>query len=173
MMEVCRVVRPDSAFARRSLARPLPKGRNGESGLAFHLRKWPGPVRGGPLRVVLRADRRRLHARYRNRSNLLQLPLQPAALTGVRACIAASGVGGVMKCAHPGCNRGIGLLSYRRPFTKARYCSKQCRDSCASEAEKPVTDHHPATYFEWLFLQPPSADPLPQLARPASRIRNR
>jgi len=43
------------------------------------------------------------------------------------------------------------LLSCRRPIAKARYCSKQCRDSYASENVKPVMGH-PATYFEWLFL---------------------
>jgi hypothetical protein len=83
-----------------------------------------------------------------------------------------------MKCAHPDCNRGIGLLSYRRPFGKVRYCSKHCRDSCVAEKVEPVHGAAPeyrraSTYFEWLFLQPPSADPLPQLARQAVRIRGR
>ncbi len=77
-----------------------------------------------------------------------------------------------MKCAHPDCNRGIGLLSYWRPFGKAQYCSKRCRDSYASEDVKPSTDHHPATYFEWLFLQPSSADPLLQLAHSATRMKH-
>jgi len=79
-----------------------------------------------------------------------------------------------MKCAHPDCNRGIGLVSYRRPFGKARYCSKQCRDSYVAEKVTPDTGRRPAaTYFEWLFLQPPSTEPVPQLARSASRIRGR
>jgi len=56
-----------------------------------------------------------------------------------------------MKCAHPNCNRGIGFPSCRRPFAKARYCSKQCRGNYASENVKLVMGH-PATYFEWLFL---------------------
>jgi hypothetical protein len=43
------------------------------------------------------------------------------------------------------------LLSCRRPIAKARYCSKQCRDSYALGNVKPVMGH-PATYFEWLFL---------------------
>jgi hypothetical protein len=77
-----------------------------------------------------------------------------------------------MKCAHPGCNRGIGLVSYRRPFAKPRYCSKQCRDNYVTETVTPVTGRHSAgTYFEWLFLQPPGPDPLPQLARAAVRIK--
>ena len=78
-----------------------------------------------------------------------------------------------MKCAHPDCNRGIGLVSYRRPFGKARYCSKQCRDSYAAEKLKPAGERAAATYFEWLFLLPPSADALQQLARLPIRIKRR
>jgi len=79
-----------------------------------------------------------------------------------------------MKCAHPDCNRGIGLVSYRRPFGKARYCSKQCRDSYVADKATPVTKHRPAaTYFEWLFLQPIGSNPQPQLARSAVRMRGR
>jgi hypothetical protein len=34
-----------------------------------------------------------------------------------------------MKCSNPDCNRGIGLVAYRRGwFSKRRYCSKHCRD---------------------------------------------
>jgi hypothetical protein len=78
-----------------------------------------------------------------------------------------------MKCAHPNCNRGIGLVSYRRPFGKARYCSKQCRDHYAAEAIKPAARQPRATtYFEWLFL-PPSMDAVPQLARPVRRTGHR
>jgi hypothetical protein len=34
-----------------------------------------------------------------------------------------------MKCAHPDCNRGIGLISYRRGWfgRVRRYCSRGCR----------------------------------------------
>ena len=70
-----------------------------------------------------------------------------------------------MKCAHPNCNRGIGLMSYRRAFAKAQFCSKQCRDSYRAATIKPPTRVRIATtYFEWLFL-PPAADALPQVAR--------
>jgi len=35
-----------------------------------------------------------------------------------------------MKCANPDCNRGIGLVAYRRGWlNKRRYCSKHCRDA--------------------------------------------
>ena len=34
-----------------------------------------------------------------------------------------------MKCSHPMCNRGIGLVSYQRSFRKGLYCSPRCRDN--------------------------------------------
>ena len=35
-----------------------------------------------------------------------------------------------MKRSNPDCNRGIGLVAYRRDwFSKRRYCSKHCRDA--------------------------------------------
>ena len=77
-----------------------------------------------------------------------------------------------MKCAHPCCNRGIGLMSYRRPFGKARYCSKQCRDMYMVEAIKPAGRRAAASYFEWLFLQPPM-NALPQVARTAHQMKPR
>ncbi|MFZ2066915.1 MAG: hypothetical protein WAV27_13125 [Xanthobacteraceae bacterium] len=78
-----------------------------------------------------------------------------------------------MKCAHPNCNRGIGLVSYRRTFAKARFCSKQCRDSYVTTNAKPAARERSATtYFEWLFLQP-SAEALPQMARSVARTRRR
>jgi hypothetical protein len=43
-----------------------------------------------------------------------------------------------MKCSNPGCNRGIGLVAYRRGwFSKRRYCSKHCRDAFVAHAPKP------------------------------------
>ncbi len=36
---------------------------------------------------------------------------------------------GVMKCANPNCDRGIGLVCHQRhSFDKLRFCSKKCRD---------------------------------------------
>jgi hypothetical protein len=38
-----------------------------------------------------------------------------------------------MKCSNPNCNRGLGLVVYRRGwFSKRRYCSKDCRDNFAA-----------------------------------------
>ncbi len=61
-----------------------------------------------------------------------------------------------MKCSNPHCNHGIGLVSYRRGlFGKARYCSRQCRDTFVAEQPKrPQQQRNAATYFEWLFVQP-------------------
>jgi hypothetical protein len=43
-----------------------------------------------------------------------------------------------MKCSNPDCNRGIGLVAYRRGwFSKRRYCSRHCRDALVVDAPKP------------------------------------
>ena len=43
-----------------------------------------------------------------------------------------------MKCAHPTCERGIGLVSHRRSwFGKRLYCSRNCRDNYVAEAYQP------------------------------------
>ena len=40
-----------------------------------------------------------------------------------------------MKCSNPDCNRGIGLVSYRRSwFGNGRYCSKHCRQASVANA---------------------------------------
>ena len=40
-----------------------------------------------------------------------------------------------MKRSNPDCNRGIGLVAYRRDwFSKRRYCSKHCRDAFRVDA---------------------------------------
>lgn len=60
-----------------------------------------------------------------------------------------------MKCSNPQCNHGIGLVSYRRPFAKRRYCSKKCRDCYVNEwAEPAVPGRTATTYVERPFLQP-------------------
>jgi hypothetical protein len=62
---------------------------------------------------------------------------------------------GVMKCSNPECNRGIGLVTYRRGwFSKRCYCSKHCRDAFVADAPKLQQKRSAPTYFEWLFLQP-------------------
>ena len=43
-----------------------------------------------------------------------------------------------MKCAHPMCNRSIGLVSHRRGwYGKRLYCSRACRDNYAGEQSRP------------------------------------
>ena len=61
-----------------------------------------------------------------------------------------------MKCSNPTCNRGLGLVIYRRGwFGKRRYCSKDCRDNFAAERSKrSQQERSTTTYFEWLFLEP-------------------
>ena len=40
-----------------------------------------------------------------------------------------------MRCSNPDCNRGIGLVAYRRGwFTKRRYCSQHCRNAFVADA---------------------------------------
>ena len=61
-----------------------------------------------------------------------------------------------MKCANAECNRGIGLVHYRRGwFNKRRYCSKNCRDAFAVDLGKQSEQERSAmTYVEWLFFPP-------------------
>ena len=60
-----------------------------------------------------------------------------------------------MKCPNPDCNRGIGLVAYRRGwFSKRRYCSKHCRDAFVVDGPKPQLKRSTTTHFEWLFEQP-------------------
>jgi len=74
-----------------------------------------------------------------------------------------------MKCSNPDCNRGIGLVSYRRSwFGKRPYCSKRCRDALVAHQPETQQRSNDATYFEWLFLQPiqhPQLKPVPIRAR--------
>ena len=56
-----------------------------------------------------------------------------------------------MKCSHPMCNRGIGLVSHRRAFGKGLYCSRQCRDNYATalpQSKLPAD----ARLFAWLLV---------------------
>lgn len=75
-----------------------------------------------------------------------------------------------MKCSHPQCSRGIGLVSYRRAFAKGRYCSKKCRDNSVMGWPEPSSSSRTTTYFEWLFLQPGS-NARPRMAPAVSRAR--
>jgi hypothetical protein len=61
----------------------------------------------------------------------------------------------VMKCSNPDCNRGIGLVAYRRGwFSKRRYCSRNCRDAFVAVAPKLQQKRSTTAYFEWLFERP-------------------
>ena len=69
-----------------------------------------------------------------------------------------------MKCSHPMCNRGIGLVSHRRSFSKGLYCSRRCRDNYAAarpQSKSRLADD--ARLFAWLFV-PVNARPHPRLA---------
>src|SRR5713101_6330848 len=79
----------------------------------------------------------------------------------------------VMKCSNPNCNRGIGLVAYRRGwFSKRRYCSKNCRDAVVviDRAGQSRLEQNPTTYFDWLFGQP-VLHAQPKLAPAATRAR--
>ena len=77
-----------------------------------------------------------------------------------------------MKCSNPDCNRGIGLVAYRRGlFGKGRYCSRQCRDTFVpTQPKRPQPEPNGMTYFEWLFLQP-IENPRPVLVPVRARVR--
>ena len=77
-----------------------------------------------------------------------------------------------MKCSNPDCNRCIGLVHYRRWFSKRRYCSRQCLDDVVARVPKPLqAERNATTYFGWLFLQPIEKNrpkPIPALIRRAT-----
>jgi hypothetical protein len=78
-----------------------------------------------------------------------------------------------MKCSNPDCRRRIGLVCYRRWFSKQRYCSRRCRDNVMSRVPRRLQEERMATtYFEWLFLQPIKKDQfktVPAVIRPPAR----
>ena len=57
-----------------------------------------------------------------------------------------------MKCSNPVCNRGIGLVSYRRGwlFSDGRYCSKHCRNAVV--ADLPDLQQKPKSSIRRRFL---------------------
>ena len=76
-----------------------------------------------------------------------------------------------MRCSHPMCNRGIGLVSHRRSFRKGLYCSRRCRDNYAAALPqpKPLLSAD-ARLFAWLFA-PLNAHARQPLARATVRVR--
>ena len=60
-----------------------------------------------------------------------------------------------MKCAHPTCQHGIGLVSHRRGwFGKRLYCSGACRDNYVAELRqpRPQRSSFEPSLFEQLFV---------------------
>ena len=58
-----------------------------------------------------------------------------------------------MKCSNPDCNRGIGLVAYRRDwFSKRRYCSKHCRDAFMVDAPNLLKRFMPLVAFVGLIV---------------------
>ncbi len=58
-----------------------------------------------------------------------------------------------MKCAHPTCDRGIGLVSHRRWFGEGLYCSRRCRDNYAAALPQPRPQlPADAKLFAWLLV---------------------
>jgi hypothetical protein len=74
-----------------------------------------------------------------------------------------------MKCSHPMCKRGIGLVSHRRSFRKGLYCSRRCRDDYATTQPMSRAD---VSLFTWLFASG-SADARPRLVPATVRVRAR
>ena len=65
-----------------------------------------------------------------------------------------------MKCSHPMCNRGVGLVSHRRVFSRALYCSRRCRDNyAAARSQQSAPSPADAKLFAWLFAAPADARP--------------
>jgi hypothetical protein len=82
-----------------------------------------------------------------------------------------------VKCSNPDCNRGIGLVAYRRGwFGKCHYCSRHCRDAFVADAPKPQQKGSTTTYFEWLFEQSilnAQSKLIPAVIRARSKTRQR
>jgi hypothetical protein len=76
-----------------------------------------------------------------------------------------------MKCAHPACNRGIGLLSHRRWFSHRLYCSKACcHDYATAQRQAPADAPRDDGFLAALFALPGARPtPAPALARVRAR----
>jgi hypothetical protein len=74
-----------------------------------------------------------------------------------------------MKCSHPMCDCGIGLVSHRGWFGKGLYCSRRCRDNYAAAQARPKPSlSADARLFAWL-LAPLNAHARRPLARATVR----
>jgi hypothetical protein len=78
-----------------------------------------------------------------------------------------------MKCSHPMCDRGIGLVSHRRWFGGGLYCSRRCRDNyTATPTKTSPSQSADARLFAWL-LAPLNARARQSLAPATVRVRAR
>jgi hypothetical protein len=59
-----------------------------------------------------------------------------------------------MKCSNPDCNRCIGLVRYRRWFSRRPYCSRECREDDGARIPTLLQEKRNATTYFQLFLLP-------------------
>lgn len=129
--------------------------RQVSAGNSVRSREQPRSEHEPPLRGVRRPCRKRLRSGYADEIDLLRHAVLHSVGTRGGPRRQRSWKESVMKCSNPDCNRGIGLVAYRRsPFSKRRYCSKRCRDARVADAPKAPQKRSASTYCEWLFLQP-------------------
>ena len=75
-----------------------------------------------------------------------------------------------MKCSNPDCDRGIGLVAYRRGwFSKRRYCSKRCRDAFMADAPNTVLKGFIVAFVAFIGLIVPATFTMAVLAAPSAR----
>jgi hypothetical protein len=67
-----------------------------------------------------------------------------------------------MKCSNPDCNRCIGLVRYRRWFSRRPYCSRECREDDGARIPILLQEKRNATtYFQLLLLPVEKNQPKP------------
>ena len=82
-----------------------------------------------------------------------------------------------MRCSNPDCNRGIGLVTYRRGwFSKRRYCSQQCRNAFVADAPNlqqsrkgPLLNGFVVAFVAFIGLIVPAMFTMAVLAAPSAR----
>lgn len=78
-----------------------------------------------------------------------------------------------MKCGHPLCDRGIGLVSHRRWFDSKLYCSRACRDNYAARPRQSPEPQVPGESLLTQLFNVPNAHakpaPVPALVRVRAR----
>jgi hypothetical protein len=78
-----------------------------------------------------------------------------------------------MRCAHPGCNRGIGLVSHRRWFSNRLYCSRACCYDYVTQPREARTEAPRDEGFLATLFALPSARANPAPATALVRVRTR